>query len=261
MGQDVFLGNQLWSWPHVSVWPATQDDHKHCVLSKTSLEKNTGCCMKQMGKKHCVLNETNGTKSTVCWMKQMEQKALCAEWNKWNKKHCVLNEANGTKSTVCWFGECEKETMGAGANFNTAVYGLCCLETKFQATRSGGPAFAGWAGAAGLAGTWKRNWNMAGIHLALLTMPHHPLVVTPAKQNAWHICSPECNAHAMAVLHGTVFVHSLALQAKKNCSMVDICDLEHMFEHLGAENEFKHYVAEPHGHGNWQLEMLWSTWC
>ena len=23
-------------------------------------------------------------------MKQMEQKALCAEWNKWNKKHCVL---------------------------------------------------------------------------------------------------------------------------------------------------------------------------
>ena len=29
---------------------------------------------------------------------------------------------------------------------------------------------------------------------------------------------------------------------KKNCSMVDICDLEHMFEHLGAENEFKHYV-------------------
>ena len=56
---------------------------------------------------------------------------------------------------------------------------------------------------------------MVGIHLALLTMPHHPLVVTPAKQNAWHICSPECNAHAMAVLHGTVFVHSLALQAKK----------------------------------------------
>jgi hypothetical protein len=28
----------------------------------------------------------------------------------------------------------------------------------------------------------------------------------------------------------------------KKCSMVDICDLEHMFEHLGAENEFKHYV-------------------
>jgi len=85
---------------------------------------------------------------------------------------------------------------------------------------------------------------MVGIHLALLTMPHHPLVVppAPAKQNAWHICNPECNAHAMAVLHGTVFVHSLALQAKKNCSMVDICDLEHMFEHLGAENEFKHCV-------------------
>ena len=84
---------------------------------------------------------------------------------------------------------------------------------------------------------------MVGIHLALLTMPHHPLVVTPAKQNAWHICSPECNAHAMAVLHGTVFVHTqLGTASQKKCSMVDICDLEHMFEHLGAENEFKHCV-------------------
>jgi hypothetical protein len=86
---------------------------------------------------------------------------------------------------------------------------------------------------------------MVGIHLALLTMPHHPLVVppAPAKQNAWHICNPECNAHAMAVLHGTVFVHmQLGTASQKKCSMVDICDLEHMFEHLGAENEFKHCV-------------------
>jgi hypothetical protein len=61
---------------------------------------------------------------------------------------------------------------------------------------------------------------MVGIHLALLTMPHHPLVVppAPAKQNAWHICNPECNAHAMAVLHGAGLVHSLAMQAKKNAA-------------------------------------------
>ena len=43
--------------------------------------------------------------------------------------------------------------MGAGANFNTAAYGYCCLDTNFQASWSGGPGFAGRAGAARLGGT------------------------------------------------------------------------------------------------------------
>ena len=83
---------------------------------------------------------------------------------------------------------------------------------------------------------------MVGSHLVVLTMPHHLLVVAPAKQSAWHICNPECNAHAMAVLHGAGLVHSLAMQAKKNAAWLTYVIWNTCLKHLGAENEFKQRV-------------------
>ena len=61
----------------------------------------------------------------------------------------------------------------------------------------------------------------------------------------WHICNPECNAHAMAV-HGTVLVHtwagSLAMQAKKIQHGLTHAIWNTCLKHFGAENGFKHYL-------------------
>ena len=51
----------------------------------------------------------------------------------------------------------------------------------------------------------------------------------------------QCTCHGCPPWH-SFCAHAAWHCKQKKCSMVDICDLEHMFEHLGAENEFKHCV-------------------